>query len=221
MFGGEMRGYLFINGEYVTDRAGDVPVSSNTVRGRAATLGQEVTFTCVPPGSGVRIGIDRDGDSYGDGDEVDGGSDPADAGSVPTGVAPVCATITPTTFKSAIITDKSGRLSLRAEVLLGGYGQEAVSATATDSDGPIFAVGVAGNQVVLKGSTFKYKAPSGSTGLTYVTLKEKKNSGGVFKVTARTKGAWTAGAADEDEVTTVLTLNIGGACFRGNAKHVR
>ena len=29
----------------------------------------EITFTCVPPGSGVRIGIDRDEDGILDGDE--------------------------------------------------------------------------------------------------------------------------------------------------------
>ena len=29
----------------------------------------EVTFTCVPPGSGLRIGIDRDDDGILDGDE--------------------------------------------------------------------------------------------------------------------------------------------------------
>ena len=29
----------------------------------------EITFTCVPPGSGVRIGIDRDEDGVLDGDE--------------------------------------------------------------------------------------------------------------------------------------------------------
>jgi hypothetical protein len=31
--------------------------------------GQEVTLTCVPPGSGVRMGIDRDEDGVLDGDE--------------------------------------------------------------------------------------------------------------------------------------------------------
>ena len=31
---------------------------------------QSLTFTCVPPGSGVRMGIDRDEDGVLDGDEV-------------------------------------------------------------------------------------------------------------------------------------------------------
>jgi len=38
----------------------------------------EITYTCVPLGSGRRIGIDRDEDGVLDGDEAQAGSDPAD-----------------------------------------------------------------------------------------------------------------------------------------------
>lgn len=37
----------------------------------------------MPPGSGGRIGVDRDEDTYLDGDERDAGSDPGDPASVP------------------------------------------------------------------------------------------------------------------------------------------
>jgi hypothetical protein len=49
----------------------------------AQTPGQELTFTCVPPGSGLRMGIDRDEDGVYDGDEIAAGSDPADPASMP------------------------------------------------------------------------------------------------------------------------------------------
>jgi hypothetical protein len=41
---------------------GSAPIDDRTLRALASTPGQEVTFTCVPPGSGVRVALDRDGD---------------------------------------------------------------------------------------------------------------------------------------------------------------
>ena len=48
-----------------------------------ARAGRPVTFTCVPPGSGERIGVDRDGDGAWDGDERDARTDPGDPTSRP------------------------------------------------------------------------------------------------------------------------------------------
>jgi DNA-binding beta-propeller fold protein YncE len=42
-----------------------------------------VTFTCVPPGEGYRLGIDRDADGYADGDERAAHTNPADPNSYP------------------------------------------------------------------------------------------------------------------------------------------
>ena len=42
-----------------------------------------MTFTCVPPGSGLRIGIDRDDDGIFDRDELDRCGDPNDPGTPP------------------------------------------------------------------------------------------------------------------------------------------
>ncbi len=219
--GGEETGWLYVgDGTFEPSRTTEAEVSDAAIRALANTPGQEVTFTCVPPGSGLRIGVDRDGDGYGDGDELDNASDPSDANSVPSGISPVCSSVSPVIYKSATMSDKSGRLSLKADVLINHYTQEAVSASATDGNGPIFADGVAGTAIVPKGSGFKYKAPKGTTGITDVGVKEKRNSGGIFTVTLKTKAAWPVGSADQDETSTSITLNVGGVCFRGDAKHV-
>jgi hypothetical protein len=42
-----------------------------------------VTYTCVPPGSGKRVGVDRDEDGAWDGDERQAHTDPADPDSKP------------------------------------------------------------------------------------------------------------------------------------------
>lgn len=46
-------------------------------------LARPVTYTCVPTGSGFRLGVDRDSDGYRDGDELVGGSDPGDPNDTP------------------------------------------------------------------------------------------------------------------------------------------
>jgi hypothetical protein len=49
----------------------------------ATGIGHPVTYTCVPRGSGERIGVDRDGDGAWDGDERDAHTDPANPASRP------------------------------------------------------------------------------------------------------------------------------------------
>ncbi|HEY6557283.1 MAG TPA: hypothetical protein VI072_08415 [Polyangiaceae bacterium] len=62
---GKQRGWLFraSNNNFEPDD-GTARVSDATLRALAATAGQEVTYTCVPPGSGSRMAIDRDNDRY-------------------------------------------------------------------------------------------------------------------------------------------------------------
>ena len=77
------KGYLYDTGSglFLGNRSSDAPVSDAGLRQRALQKGGELTYTCTPPGSGVRAGIDRDEDGVLDGDEVDAGSDPANAAS--------------------------------------------------------------------------------------------------------------------------------------------
>src|SRR5262249_55945137 len=81
---GLQRGFVLgSTGFFITDRATEAPVSDAALRAQASTPGQELTYTCVPPGSGTRAGIDRDEDGFYDRDELDTGSDPADPNSTP------------------------------------------------------------------------------------------------------------------------------------------
>ena len=66
---GEMRGYVYRNGRFTSDKANRPTLSAAALRLLALVPGQELTFTAVPPGSGVRMGIDRDLDGVFNGDE--------------------------------------------------------------------------------------------------------------------------------------------------------
>ena len=82
---GVARGYLLdaATGRFLPDRVAEPPLESAALRALAQTAGQSLTFTCVPPGEGERLALDRDGDGFFDRDELDAGSDPADAASTP------------------------------------------------------------------------------------------------------------------------------------------
>jgi sugar lactone lactonase YvrE len=81
---GASRGWLMVSpGLFQTDRASQTPLGDAALRQIASVPGQELTYTCVPPGSGPRMALDRDEDGFFDRDEIDGGSDPTDAQSVP------------------------------------------------------------------------------------------------------------------------------------------
>jgi len=79
------RGWSYAAGEdrFHSDRAAEAPVDAEELLAAASAL----TFTCAPPGSGTRLGIDRDDDGLLDRDELDQGSDPAD----PSSPSPTCA----------------------------------------------------------------------------------------------------------------------------------
>jgi YVTN family beta-propeller protein len=75
-------GFLYLgSGWFLTDRRGQPPITAAALRTLA--FARPVTYTCVPPGSGERVGVDRDGDGFWDGDERDAHTDPADPASKP------------------------------------------------------------------------------------------------------------------------------------------
>jgi MYXO-CTERM domain-containing protein len=59
----QQRGWLYIGGDtFQSDDVGEGNWSRSALLAAAAQPGQAVTFTCVPPGSGKRMGINRDND---------------------------------------------------------------------------------------------------------------------------------------------------------------
>jgi DNA-binding beta-propeller fold protein YncE len=74
---GDEAGFLYIgSGLFAKDRHGQPPLTTAELRSLATD--HPVTYTCVPPGSGARVGVDRDGDGSWDGDERHAHTDPAD-----------------------------------------------------------------------------------------------------------------------------------------------
>jgi DNA-binding beta-propeller fold protein YncE len=84
---GDEVGFLYTGaGQFATDIAGAPSISSAALRVLVTSGGpadKALTYTCAPPGSGVRVALDRDQDGYLDGDERAAGSDPASAASTP------------------------------------------------------------------------------------------------------------------------------------------
>jgi hypothetical protein len=77
-------GFVFTSGSFQPDVSRSAAVSTATLLAQIGKGGlNALTFTAVPPGSGWRIGVDRDGDGYANGDELAAGSDPANPGSTP------------------------------------------------------------------------------------------------------------------------------------------
>jgi hypothetical protein len=79
--GNIQRGYSYVGGAFQSDRSAEILTPTALLA--LAGAGSELTYTLVPIGSTVRIGIDRDGDGFYDRDEIDAGSDPANPNSVP------------------------------------------------------------------------------------------------------------------------------------------
>ncbi|HJQ83914.1 MAG TPA: hypothetical protein VKA21_07560, partial [Candidatus Binatia bacterium] len=102
---GEARGAVYAgSNNFRTDRASEPLINKDSLRILAGTAGQELTYTCVPPGSGTRIGIDRDEDGFFDQTELDAGSDPANPASIPSGGTTTTTSVPTTTTTSVVNT---------------------------------------------------------------------------------------------------------------------
>jgi hypothetical protein len=118
-FGGLARGAVYVGGNnFQPDRNSDPVLSKTTLRALAATAGQEQVYTCVPPGEGVRIGVDRDEDTFLDRTELDAGTDPANALSSPApNTTTTSSTFTSTSTSTTSTTQPAVLISTRALTL--------------------------------------------------------------------------------------------------------
>lgn len=68
---GKQRGWVYVGGDqFDPDRTAETFWTRADLEAAASSPGQALTFTCVPPGSGVRMGINRDRDGLLDGDDT-------------------------------------------------------------------------------------------------------------------------------------------------------
>ena len=109
--GGQKRSWVYLGADqWKPDKALEADLSTASLVALAG-LGSEVTVSGVPTGCGTRMGIDRDGDTYYDGDERDANSNPGDPNSTPLNVdvAPITPrqefalrAVKPNPFRSAV-----------------------------------------------------------------------------------------------------------------------
>jgi DNA-binding beta-propeller fold protein YncE len=64
VIGSEQRGWVMNSAQsFVPDRASESPVTLSALLAQASNAASPLTLTCVPPGNGTRIGIDRNADA--------------------------------------------------------------------------------------------------------------------------------------------------------------
>ena len=114
--GGLERGYLFdpASATFQGDRVAEPPLTDAQLRALASADDQQLTYTCVPPGEGVRLGIDRDGDGIYDQDESDASTPaptttptPTVSPAPPATSTPTLVSLTPTTTTNPTLTVRS------------------------------------------------------------------------------------------------------------------
>src|SRR5262245_31702705 len=102
---GVPHGWVYVGGNnFQPDNNSLPPVPRATMTATALLAGQEQTYTCVPIGSGVRIGVDRDGDGFFDDTEALAGSDPASNCSFPGGTSTTSTSTTTTSNPNSTTT---------------------------------------------------------------------------------------------------------------------
>ena len=232
--GGVHRGWVLqANGMFKSDRAGDPLLTDAQLRSQAATAQQERTYTCVPVGSGSRIGIDRDLDGcldFDDGAPVDPTTCTGGGTTTTTSTTSPASTTTSTTLPGGGCTgvpvvdpkasvkvtthNEAGAISAKMVIPLAGYSTEPVTVSLSDSDTATIASQSVGTLPPQGSSVKKWQFKTRADGLQKVALQNlAPRQPGMFKLSVKTKHWFTAAAANQGASDTTLTVEIGDLCF--------
>ena len=223
--------YRTAAGTFRSDRVGETPVSDATLRAQAATSGQERTYTCVPPGSGIRVGVDRDEDGYFDRDEIDAGSDPANPSSVPMIGCAGTALITTPRVRVSRDADPSGdeNLTLQGEATVSPAIDPITDGfrfLVDDTNGlPLYSRTVPGGAPTTKGApgwtvnsagtkwTFKDRLGTVADHVIKVTVSDlSSRTPGLYKFKVTGRGGDFQVRPGADPVYVVVLLGAAGQC---------
>jgi YVTN family beta-propeller protein len=227
---GAQRGWLRqANGTFKSDHVGDVALTDAQLRAQAASAGQERTYTCVPFGSGTRIGIDRDLDGcldFDDGAPADPTTCAAGGSTTTTTTSPGSTTTTqpgsctdvpvldPKAIVKVIARNDAGRVTAKLVIDLAAYASDPITVSLADGDSPLIASQSVGALTPLGTSGKKWQFKARANGVQKVGLRNLAPAQtDKFKLSVKTKAWFTAAEANQSAANTLLTVRIGDLCF--------
>jgi hypothetical protein len=227
VIGGEARGgYLTPAGTFQLDRAADAPLADADLRALAVAPGQELTYTCVPVGSGRRTGVDRDEDGYLDRDELDAGSDPTNAASIPIPPTPIRASslalrddnTAPVNPDKRTLSFKSSRFQGTASgVVVPAFGS---AGDPTTGAAVLMVYGGAGNRVTLTLPAANWTHTGSAAKPSYKYADKRRASSPISAVTVkdgslqvRGKGGALYALSNAPQGTVTVRLQLGSGAM--------
>jgi DNA-binding beta-propeller fold protein YncE len=167
---------------FLSDTVAEPPMTGIALASLVDEPDKSLTYTCVPPGSGARMGVDRDGDGVRNRDELAHHTNPLDAASLPGacsdgidndgdgtidfGADPDCASL-----------DGASELGAPAMAIDVRPNTSRRSVRADDPELPVAILGAQGVDVLLVDPSSLQLGPSGATPRAAVTVSDVNRDG--------------------------------------------